>query len=192
MAPGPKKGTKPPTREQTIERERKVWSLRQQGRTQEQIADELGIDQSTVSKMLGRLSRAASKELVGTLVEEKYAQLAQLRLMISEAMRAWERSKAQDKTMTRKDVGIGSNAKGITTSTVKVEDTDGNPAYLSAAMNAQAAIRKLLGLDSPTKVIDLTRLESATDEQLERIVSGEDPLVVFGGSSVTDEEEGDQ
>src|SRR5512138_4004152 len=93
----------PPNKEQQKEREKLVWSMRMKGWTHEMIADELGLERSTITKMLGRLSLAASKELTDTLIEEKYAQLAQLRHVVAEAMEAWERSKQVDKTMTTRN-----------------------------------------------------------------------------------------
>ncbi len=174
----------PPNKEQQKEREKLVWSLRMKGWTHEMIADELGLERSTITKMLGRLSLAASKELTDTLIEEKYAQLAQLRHVVAEAMEAWERSKQVDKTMTTRNQQA-TDKKGNQTAlpggevTVKIQESDGDPRYLEAANRARADIRKLLGLDAPTKIINLDRLDNATDEQLERIIAGEDPLVVF-------------
>ncbi len=171
-------------KEQQKERDKLMWAYRMKGWTHEMIADELGLERSTVTKALGRLSLAASKELTGTLIEEKYAQLAQLRHTVAEAMEAWERSKQVDKTMTTQS-DQATDSKGATKTlpggkvTVKIQEVDGDPRYLDVANRARADIRKLLGLDAPTKIINLDRLDSATDEQLERIIAGEDPLVVF-------------
>ncbi len=170
-------------KEQQKERERVVWNYRMRGWTHEMIADELGLERSTITKMLGRLSQAASKELTSTVIEEKYAQLAQLRHVIAEATEAWERSKQVDKTMTTRNNQTTERGKTTTLPggevTVRVQETDGDPRYLEVANKARADIRKLLGLDAPTKIINLDRLDNATDEQLERIIAGEDPLVVF-------------
>ncbi len=172
------------SKEQQKARERQVWELRMKGWTHEMIAEELGLERSTITKMLGRLSLAASKELTGTLIEEKMAQLGQLRHVVAEAMEAWERSKQVDKTMTTRNLQATDKAGKTKTVgggevTVKVTEVDGDPRYLQVANQARADIRKMLGLDSPMKILDLTRLESATDEQLERIIAGEDPLIVF-------------
>ncbi len=162
-------------KEQQLDRDKKMWSLRQQGWTHEMIADELRLERSSITKALGRMSRDASRELTDTLIEEKYAQLAQLRHTVAEAMLAWERSKQANKTVTRKAPGGDSAA----TTMVRMEDTDGDPRYLQVANQARADLRKLLGLDAPTKVVNLDQLDTATDDQLERIIAGEDPLIVF-------------
>ncbi len=170
-------------KEQQKEREKVVWGYRMRGWTHEMIADEIGLERSTITKMLGRLSKVALSELTETVIEEKVAQLGQLRHTVAEAMAAWERSKQVDKTMTTRNAQGVEKGRTVTLPggevTVKVQETDGDPRYLEVANKARADIRKLLGLDAPTKVINLDRLESATEDQLERIIAGEDPLVVF-------------
>jgi hypothetical protein len=171
-------------KEQQREREARVWKLRNIGYTHERIADEIGVDKSTITKMLQRLSLKASKALITEVVEEKYAQIGMLRHVVEESFDGWERSKQSAKVMTTRtptrQAGEGAPAAKPTDATVRVSDQDGDTRYLTEARAALADIRKLMGLDSPSKLMSIN-LDSLTDEQLQRIANGEDPMIVVMG-----------
>jgi len=168
-------------KEQQKQREQQVWSLRSRGYTHERIASEVGVDKSTITKMLQRLSLAASKLLISEVVEEKYAQVGMLRHVIEESMDGWERSKQSAKVLTTKTTSNpGEGGSKPSDATVRVADQDGDTRYLSEARAALADIRKLLGLDSPSKLMNIN-LESLNDDQLQRIANGEDPMIVVMG-----------
>lgn len=170
-----------------LERERRAWDLRQQGLTHERIAAELNLDRSTITKMLGRLSVRASKNMMEMVIEEKIGQIARLNHIVDEAMQAWERSKETAKTVRRQqadaaaqeegDVEGSARKKKVTTTTL-VQDQDGDPRYLDVAIKAMNEIRKILGLDAPAKNLNVD-LSTLTDEQLDRLVKGEDVLSVL-------------
>lgn len=78
---------------QARERERQAWSLTQRGRTQGEIATELGITQPSVSKILARLEQRVLGELAGSVQELELRQAARLEYLYREAVDAWESSK---------------------------------------------------------------------------------------------------
>ncbi len=134
----------------TLERERKVWRLRLKSWSQENIAAELGITQSAVSQILKRLFERYYEENMVEIEQVKVEQVAQLEYIASEAMRAWVRSK---KNSQRKN----------------------DVRYLSAAMKAKEDIRKILGIDAPSKIEHsgvLQEFENMSDEDLRARVRG--------------------
>ena len=170
-----------PNTEQKKDREQQVWDLRTKGWTHARIADQIGAERSTVTKMLQRLSLRASKSLMAEVVEEKYAQIGTLRHVVEEALDGWERSKETAKVMTTRTApkapaGEAKSSDAI----VRVSDQDGDTRYLAEARGALADIRKIMGLDSPAKLININ-FESLDDEQLARIANGEDPMIVISG-----------
>lgn len=171
------------------EREKIAWDLKSRGWTNAQIANELQLETSTITKMMQRLTQQANGSLMALIIEEKYSQIAQLRHVVAEAMEGWERSKMVDKTMTTRSVpipasGEGRNAKPASSlpkeNVVQIKEVDGDPRFLEVANKARAEIRKILGLDAAFKVINVN-LESASDSQIDRIIAGEDPLIVMYG-----------
>jgi hypothetical protein len=145
-------------REVTIARETRAWDLRQQGWTHERIAADLGVDRSTVTRILGRLSARYMAALAKDVDQVKGGQIAQLEYIADEAMQAWERSKAPGVTRTRKTVTLKNKTdEGLVSVpavelTRRVEYQVGEATYLSTAMDALGAIRKILGADAPAKI----------------------------------------
>lgn len=143
-------------REVILAREQQVWALRQQLWTHERIATALQLDRSTVTKILGRLSARYAKSLADQVDAVKGAQIAALEHLADEAMQAWERSKLDAETTTTKTVslkGPGEDAVAMPAeeTTLKRQGQTGNPAHLAEVRGALADIRKILGLDAPTK-----------------------------------------
>ena len=83
----------------TEAQERRAWELRQrEGKTQEQIAEELGIHQSTVSRMLSRVNRRLAKEFATHIEEIRGEHTARLEHVFSEAMAGWRSSRENAET----------------------------------------------------------------------------------------------
>lgn len=125
------------------QREDAAWELRQKGWTQQKIADELGITQTGVYRALRRAEARVLKRMGDRIAGIKATQHAQLEHVIMEAMSAWERSKADVKTIkVTKDGDGGKIEKTLRT-------TPGNPQFLSEARGAMADVRKLwnIGMD---------------------------------------------
>jgi predicted transcriptional regulator len=140
------------TREETRGHELRAWDLRQRGWTQERIAQELGLERSSISRILSRLDqrfRATMREQVGELKSE---QTAILRHIVAESMDAWERSKESAKSVTVKTEGQGAaEGKGKGSTVQQVKDQDGDTVYLDEARAALADIRKIWGADAPAR-----------------------------------------
>lgn len=168
-------------KEVLAEREAQVWALRRQGYTHERIAAELGLERSTVSKMLTRLTKRANTHLEEEIVEVKLAQIGQLQYIADEALQAWHKSKEAQKSVAKRTLnrpnrfGRGQPEEEMT---IQTEDQDGNPRYLEAARGAMGDLRKLLGLDAPARSeitgkgggpvqLDVTKL---TDEELLAVI----------------------
>lgn len=173
-------------REVVLQREVNVWELRQKGWSQVRIAAHLELDQSTVSKILKRVSERALSELGDEVVNTKLTQVRVLEHIADEALQAWEASKQNNRIVTQKVVRPGEGAKGLdgqppqpspTEVTQRVEDKDGDPRYLETAMKALADVRKILGADAPVGThMDLTLhrgsdVRDLTDEQLAQLAT---------------------
>lgn len=148
----------------------RAWALRQRGRTQETIAREIGVDQSTVSRWLAGNERREMKLLRATAPSKKVFQEALLNLIVEESITAWEASK-QPRTRVRETTEPGEpllddagrpvlDARGQAVhkpgaKTVDVIQQTGDAAYLDRAFAALAALRKLWGLDVAEQRNDL-------------------------------------
>jgi DNA-binding CsgD family transcriptional regulator len=110
-------------------RETEAWKLRAQGWTQQRIGDKLGIDQTTVSKLLARVADRRLKELRDKVDRQRGEQTDQLSHLLDEAMQAWE--------LSQLDAHSG---------------PAGDPKFLAEARALLADLRKLWGLDAPTKL----------------------------------------
>jgi DNA-binding transcriptional LysR family regulator len=152
-----------PAREVSRQREQDAWTLRQEGRTEAAIAERLGVSQPAVSKMLRRVEDRVLKDLTKEVGRTKARQTAQLEWAASQAARAWERS-LEDAVSVKESVApIGpKDAQSEREVGVETERTtrgqSGNPALLAQFREALADIRKIWGLDAPTKV-------AATDDK---------------------------
>jgi predicted transcriptional regulator len=70
-----------------------AWSLAQRGRTQGEIATELGITQPSVSKILARVEQRVLGELAASVQDRKLRHAVRLEYLCREAVDAWESSK---------------------------------------------------------------------------------------------------
>lgn len=135
-----------PPRQVTRDRERRAWELRvTQFQTEQQIADALGIDTSTVCRMLQRLEKRLAKTFEGQAAEIKAEQTAQLQHIAQEAIRAWERSQ-QDAEIER----TVSGPQGATTTTERRGQV-GDSRFLDQVRGALEDIRDIWGLDAPKR-----------------------------------------
>jgi len=172
-----------PRDEAERERDRqRITPLYLQGWNQTEIAAELGIDQSTVSRDIKFLLAEWRKQRNG-LVDEfegKY------RFIYREAIAAWKRSLEDAETTTQEmiDGGEGQGTGQRLKASTRKEGQSGNPALLAQAQGAMKAIREMFGTDAAQKQYNYNfDLTNATDEQLQRIVAGEDPAKVLTGAT---------
>jgi hypothetical protein len=108
-----------------VARSELCWRLRARGYTQEQIAAEIGVDQSTVSRVLNRVGQQLLAEMHEQQKQQQIETHARLENLFGEAMSCWYLSRGPDQ-------------KGI-----------GDVKYLDAAVRIIARFCKLWGLDKP-------------------------------------------
>lgn len=134
-----------------------------QGRYQEEIAQELGIDQTTVSRDIKYLL-IEWREETNTDIKQYQAELKEKYLLVwRESLAAWQRSKEDAETTIQELIDSGepvkldkdgkplSVAQRLKASTRK-EGQSGNPALLAQAQAALKAIREMFGVDAAAKV----------------------------------------
>jgi DNA-binding MarR family transcriptional regulator len=131
-----------------IATEAKAWELRQRGWTQSRIARELGLDQGTICRMLGRIERRELKRLSKRVQSEKARQTAILEHIADEALQAWELSKRPKRRASTRKSALGS------VDVTEMEEREGEPAYLDRAQAALDRLRQLWGLNAPAKKPD--------------------------------------
>jgi hypothetical protein len=143
--------------EATRNDERRAWELRCQCWTIRRIADELGLDESTVGKMLKRKEKALAAEFREEAEEIKARQTEQLALIAEQALAAWERSQQDAISETTKSglFTVNKTTGEVIACPEQVSVTragqSGNPALLAQAMKALADARAIWGLDAPKK-----------------------------------------
>lgn len=147
-----------------LERRAKIAKLILFGKpTQQEIADKLGLDHTTVSKHLKAIRdewKQQAQEDIGEVIKHD---LRKLDAIESEALEQWERSKKDG----QKKVAEGVSAAPKTGKAGKADDDGasmpnkvkietwgqcGDPRYLKIILDCQERRAKLLGMDKPTKV----------------------------------------
>lgn len=141
---GAKKGRKP-NREESLERETRAWELRQRLWTHERIAAEIGVDRSTITKMLGRMWTRGSKRQQERVEAYREEHTAMLEHIADEAMQAWSASKGMKKDARRRKQADKEYEENRATS------KDADPRFLSEARSALADIRAVWGVDAARK-----------------------------------------
>ena len=135
---------------QRIARRNRVWDLRLQGKTERDIATEIGtVSNVTIHNDLVYLIREATKHLDEVVKRERLIQLHQLHKVVSEAFEAWTESKKPGEQIIKAEGAPSKRNPDGTSSTTRIGTKQtGNPAYLTLAMKAMEDIRKLFGLDA--------------------------------------------
>ena len=134
---------------------RRVAALYLQGRYQVDIAAELGIDQSTVSRDLKAIRKEWRASSVRDFDEARAQELAKIDELEREAWAAWERSKAETRTVTRRrrQVPAGDGTAGeLSEQSLKTEQRHGDISYWNAVLKCVERRCALLGLDEPQKL----------------------------------------
>ncbi|MCX6543510.1 MAG: helix-turn-helix domain-containing protein [Acidobacteria bacterium] len=143
-----------------------------QGWSQPQIATELGVSQAAVSKMLRRADERVLRDLVGAVERHKARHTVRLEHLYAEAIRAWERSKADTTRRRQRKSQPGAGGAANTVAEIVVEDQHGDPRYLEQGRKALLDLRKLWGLDAPQKV-DLRATRDPYDDMSEEALREE-------------------
>jgi len=140
------------TKEIARAREERAWDLRLKGLSHARIADEIGVDRTTVTKILQRVRKRTQAKVDQDVDQHRSEMIAKYEKIYAEAMVAWEASKGQSKTATQKD----SEKFGKETS-VRIEEEHGDPRYLQAAMTAMKDLQKLVGTDVQPRLQEATQ-----------------------------------
>lgn len=162
-------GHEPRTRIRT--RELRAMELAVLGWSQHHIAEDLGISQAAVSKLLKRIETRLFREMAETVGRQKARHALRLEHLFAEAMRSWNESKA-DSTRRRQRKTQSGQGADATVAELVVENQHGDPRYLDEARKALADHRKLWGLDAPQKV-DLRASQNPYDDMTEEALRAE-------------------
>jgi hypothetical protein len=124
------------------------------------IAAELGVDTSTVSRDLAKLRAEWLKTSISNIDQKKADELARLDRLEMEYWDAWERSKQDAETTTLEKMGVMKDEAGMVLGTKvkqvkRIEGQTGNPAFLAGVLACIAKRCQILGLDEPRKM-DIT------------------------------------
>ena len=121
-----------------------------QGITQAEIGQRLGVSQPQISYDLRVLRNRWLQSSIVNINEAKARELARVDHLEREYWEAWERSIGKHQTKTVKARGTKESAESAE-QTVKTEDINGDPRYLSGVQWCINKRCEVLGLDAPTK-----------------------------------------
>lgn len=165
----------PEQRDLCRRREARVWELRLEGNRPGAIVDLLDaeglgrVDPGTVRRIVRRVERRVAARMDEQAATLAARHLSRLELIVEKAMAEWERSRQDAKRVAEKTVeepvpAAKGKAKGAvvgrTERNREVRGRLGDPEFLRTAMAAMADQRKILGMDSPTRVRVDGRIES--------------------------------
>jgi len=135
------------------------------GRTQHQIAANLGISQPAVSKIERRIEERLLADAAYQAERQRARQTLQLRYIYGEALDAWHASKADAvRRRQRKAEGVG--AAGGSVAEVVAENQHGDPRYLEVARKALGDLRDVWGVNAPERIEAVTPFATMTDSAL--------------------------
>jgi len=146
--------TDAPRNDIQIERDRRsIGRLYLQGMTQGEIAEELGISQSTVSRDLKAIQKTWIHDAARDIGERKAQELAKIDTLELTYWEAWKRSQENAEVETTKMQG--SNAKGAAPDRVekqkRVEGQVGDPGFLQGVQWCIERRCLIIGIDAPKK-----------------------------------------
>jgi predicted transcriptional regulator len=192
-----------------LARRARAWELAVGGRTQREIAAELGVSQTAVSKMLRRAGTHAWQQLVTHTREQVARECSQLDHVCRESFDAWEKSKV-DQTRRRHQRVVhggaaeeGTGAVATTVAEAVAMTREGDPRFLAIALQALREKRELLtlvgapALSTPNASddgwpVEVRRLlQSLSDEELV-VMRGVACKRLVLGSAAADPEGGDR
>lgn len=137
---------------QRADREERAWRLRVAGKTEHEIASELGMSQPGVSRLLDRVEQRVLREHKTLVLRLKAREHGVLELVRREALAGYERSRRQAGSSTT-TVSSDADGKGAGGRLVKkTEDRDGDPAWLAVILQTHDRVAALWGLQSPKRV----------------------------------------
>jgi len=145
------------TKAQKLKDRQKIARLRLFGKTQQQIAQDLGLSQPTVARDLKVIEAEWQESAKADIDSIKTRELAKLDFMEAEVIAEWEQSKKDyQKKVVEEQPGTKKTAEGgtIASRKAKIESggQTGDPRYMTVLLGIQDRRAKLLGTDKPLKV----------------------------------------
>lgn len=128
---------------------RKIAALYLRGYKQAEIAEEIGVDISTISRDLATMQDEWRAATLMDLDEAKRRELARVDGLELEYWEAWERSCEEAVKTTTKRIQGAESARDE--ASVQKEQRLGDPRYLAGVQWCIERRCKLLGLDAPSK-----------------------------------------
>ena len=110
-----------------------------------QIAEELGVDTATISRDLSELRKEWLDRSINHVEQKKADELARIDQLERTYWDAWERSKENAKTITKKKTPAGDISER------KTEGQVGNPAFLTGVQWCINKRCEILGLEAPKR-----------------------------------------
>jgi transcriptional regulator with XRE-family HTH domain len=142
------------------------------GWSQNQIAEDLGVSQAAVSKILRRVEERVLRDLRAIVERQKARHSMRLEHLYAESMRAWGDSKVDSTRRRQRKTQAGTGSGGTTVAEVVSENQHGDPRYLEEARKSLADHRKLWGLDAPQRV-DVRASRNPYDDMTEEALRDE-------------------
>jgi predicted transcriptional regulator len=133
-------------------REAQVLELATLGWSQRRIAEEVGITQAAVSKLLARVELRQFREHAATIDRQKARQMQRLDYVFAEAIRGWTESQADATRRRQRKTHSDGGGDGATIAELVTENQHGDPRFLEEARKALADQRRLWGLEAPRQL----------------------------------------
>lgn len=183
------KNTKPRSASQIARDRRRISQLYLQGTLQVDIADQLGLDQSTISRDLKALHQEWLDSAMVDYDQAKAKELAKIDNLEMTYYQEWAASKEPIvKRKTAKRVnnpgGDGGPDWRTTEATQEISLGTGDPRFLQGVQWCIDRRCKLLGLDAPVKQLSKNievNLSELDNSQLKRLAAGEDIVEILAG-----------
>jgi len=128
----------------------KVAKYFAQGLTQLEIGEKVKVDRSVVSRDLKALEKEWIEAAVDEIAQYKAKEIIKINNMEREAYEAWEKSKREKETKSKKQ--SGTTEGGRTEVAIKTESNFGDTKYFQVVQWCIDKRCKLLGLDSPKRL----------------------------------------
>jgi hypothetical protein len=130
---------------------RKISQMYLQGTLQSDIAEALGLDQSTISRALKSLQADWRASALIDINEAKARELAKVDALEMEYWQAWKRSQEDAESEITKMQGGTTDAPSRLEKQQKREGQSGNPAFLKGVEWCINKRCEILGVDAPKK-----------------------------------------
>lgn len=155
-------------------RRKQVADAYLRGRTQAEIAVELGVNQATVSRDLQALREEWKRSALIDIDEAKARELAKIDAMEIEAWQAWERSQLDAEVELTKMQGTDPEKPGKLEKQRRIEGQVGDPRFLQIVQWCINKRCEILGINAPVRQ-EITGRDGAPQKVIFEVVRKEVP-----------------